>query len=271
MTGTPVVGTVQVDGRPVRLTRIDGPGGAPTLVWWHSELGEVGDQPFLRALAGHGIGVLAPEIPGFGATEAPEAGLERADLWFMCRRILDELAPGPVALGGAGLGGWLAAELAVWWPRRVTALVVADAFGLHLDDAPVHDIFGAPHHETWDRMFPGGGDALAHIRPALADPGDPDAVLVHLFRAQAATARVGWNPFLHDPLLADRLGTLRVPALVVWGGSDGVVPPAHAHRWAALLPDARLEVLDGAGHLPHLERPDEVAALIAGHLRGSGS
>jgi pimeloyl-ACP methyl ester carboxylesterase len=53
-----------------------------------------------------------------------------------------------------------------------------------------------------------------------------------------------------------------VPALILWGAQDRLVPAAHAHAYAASLPDARVVVLPGAGHYPWLETPDRFAEEI---------
>ena len=87
-----------------------------------------------------------------------------------------------------------------------------------------------------------------------------------MLQAQAATAKVGWNPYLHDPKLRGRLRRVTAPTLVVHARQDGIVPRAHAEAYAAAIPDATLVDLDGAAHLAPLERPDEVAKLVLEHL-----
>ena len=62
--------------------------------------------------------------------------------------------------------------------------------------------------------------------------------------------------------LRQRLGRARLPALVLWGEQDTLVPPAHGSAYAAGLPDARLVVLPGVGHYPYLEAPAAFAAEI---------
>ena len=65
------------------------------------------------------------------------------------------------------------------------------------------------------------------------------------------------------------LAQIDAPTLVIGGAQDPSTPPAeHAARIAAAIPGARLEVLDPGAHLINVERPDEVTALIAGHLEG---
>ena len=74
-----------------------------------------------------------------------------------------------------------------------------------------------------------------------------------------AAARLAWQ-FPYDPKLRGRLPRATVPALVVWGEQDRLVPVAHAHAYVNGLPDARLALLADVGHYPYLERPDAFAA-----------
>jgi pimeloyl-ACP methyl ester carboxylesterase len=228
------------------------------LLYLHSGFGEAGALPLFDHLVDAGFRVTAPPLPGFGESGPAHDCHRIEDAVFQLRPLLDER---PVVVGSS-LGGWLAAELAVWFPDRVRALVLLDAVGLRLDGAPIFDIFSARHPETMRRVLPHGGDLLELLKPAY-DAADPSAALLHLFNASEATARLGWNPFLHDPKLLGRLPGVTAPTLVVWGADDGVVPLAHGEAYAAAIPDARLEVIVGCGHLPALEQPAAVADLAA--------
>ena len=71
---------------------------------------------------------------------------------------------------------------------------------------------------------------------------------------------------MHDPGLAPRLAGLRTPTLVLWGQLDGLFPVGVAAQWVALLPDAQLHVIDGAGHLPLVDRPEEFVEVVRDFL-----
>ena len=70
-----------------------------------------------------------------------------------------------------------------------------------------------------------------------------------------------------EPSAETRLGELDVPALLVVGDADRPEILSLAERLARELPDARLETIDGAGHLPSLERPDELNRLLLDFLQ----
>jgi pimeloyl-ACP methyl ester carboxylesterase len=57
-----------------------------------------------------------------------------------------------------------------------------------------------------------------------------------------------------------------VPTLVLWGASDGIVTPAYGRAYAALIPGARFQVIEGAGHHPELEQPAAFATAVASFL-----
>jgi pimeloyl-ACP methyl ester carboxylesterase len=67
---------------------------------------------------------------------------------------------------------------------------------------------------------------------------------------------------MSDPRLLQRLGSVNLPVLAIWGDSDRIVTPAYGSAYAAAFPNARFEIVKDAGHLPHLEKPAATFALI---------
>ena len=90
-----------------------------------------------------------------------------------------------------------------------------------------------------------------------------------LYRAQVTSARVGWSPpYLRSLTLARRLSRISVPALLVWGDQDRLVPPQHAEAYKAGIPDARAVMVPGGAHCLVAQRPDETSQAVLGFLRG---
>ena len=79
----------------------------------------------------------------------------------------------------------------------------------------------------------------------------------------AATARLAWDPYLHNPKLRRRLWRISAPTLVVRGAADTLIPEAHARAYADEIPDATYVEVDRAAHMVMIERPDAVAEAIA--------
>jgi len=250
--------------------RRGGSGGPAPLVYLHSASGEGASVPMLEDLADDRA-VVAPEFPGFGDSEGLDRIEDIEDAAFHLLDVLDRLGLASADLVGMSLGGWMAAELAVRWPERVRRLVLVNAVGLYVEGSPITEIFGRPLDELAGELFADPEFPLAQLMRELAKAEqDPSAVPFELLRpmlqAQAATAKLGWRPYLHDPKLPGRLGRIAAPTLVVHGVRDGIVPAAHARAYAEAIPDARLVELDHAAHLAVLERPVELAALVREHV-----
>jgi pimeloyl-ACP methyl ester carboxylesterase len=208
--------------------------------------------------------VHVPDLPGFGRSERPDWARDTRDLSIVLGHWVARQELGPVTLVGAGFGGWLAAQLATMRPELLSGLVLVGAAGLLPREGRILDQFLTSHSE--------------YVRAAFHDPAAYDAVfgteltdelLLALDEAREMTTRVAWKPYMYDRRLEPLLAEVQLPALVVWGELDHVVPMECAHRYVAALPRARLEVVAGSGHAVDLERPAELAALIRRHVRGA--
>ena len=247
-------------------------GEGPPLVYLHSAGGETSLEVLDDLTAD--FDVIVPVLPGWGESEGGEQIDGPEDVVFHLLDVWDGLGlvtalPAPLVLG-TSLGGWMALELATRYPDRVRGLVLVNPVGLHLDDAPIAEMFGRSPAELADMLFADQSHPIAQAMHAMEEfTGDvgkrteiPVELVLPMWKAMGATARIGWDPYLHNPKLRSRLPRVTVPVLVVAGADDGLVPRAHAEVYAAELPQARLEVVDGAAHWLPLERPDELAALV---------
>jgi pimeloyl-ACP methyl ester carboxylesterase len=251
---------VDVRGTAVRLLRA---GSGPPLLYLHGST----DGAWLPAHAAlaEAHTVLRPDLPGFGGSADDERIDSVHDLAFFCLDLLETLEIEHVALVGSSLGGWLAADLATIEPRRITRLVLIDAAGLRVEDCGQPDEFVLDTAQVVERAFHAPEQRERAMTAATAVEGDPALLETHL-RNRIATAHLAWNPYFHDPKLPDRLHRITAPTLIVWGREDGLVPLAHAHRWDELLPDARLEVIEDCGHVPHVEALPRFLELVAPFL-----
>jgi pimeloyl-ACP methyl ester carboxylesterase len=251
--------------------RRGGSGGAVPVVYLHSAQGEGASLAFLEELADTHE-VVAPVFPGFGASEGLDAIDDIEDASFHLLDVLDRLGFDQVDLVGLSLGGWMGAELATRWPGRVRRLVLVNAVGLYVEGEPITEIFGRPLDELAGELYADPDHPVAQMMRAMAaaemNPGEiPFDLIRPVIQSQAATAKLGWKPYLHNPKLRGRLGRVSAPTLVVHGHHDGIVPRAHAEAYVAGIPGARLAELEDAAHMATLERPADVAALVGRHLQ----
>jgi len=261
-----------------------GAAGAPPLVYLHSAGGET-DLAVLEDLQ-RDFEVFVPVLPGWGESEGGDQIDGPEDVVFHLLDVWDALGLGPQRrplVLGTSLGGWMALELATRYPERVAGLVLVNPVGLHLDDAPIAELFGRSPAELAQMLFADQSHPIAVAMHAMEEfTGDvgkkveiPLELVLPMWKAMGATARIGWDPYLHNPKLRGRLHRVSVPVLIVIGAHDGLVPRAHGETYAAELPDARLEVIENAAHWLPFEAPDELAALVrtfaAERLAGSAA
>jgi pimeloyl-ACP methyl ester carboxylesterase len=249
-------------------------GHGDALVYLHSAAGEAAATAVLEDLA-DSFSVTAPMFPGFGESEGMDEIDDMEDAAFHLLDIWDQLGLTAPAVVGTSLGGWMAAELATRNPEKVGSLVLVNPAGLHVEGAPVGEIFGRPPDELARDLFADeshpfvvAADQMAQMTTMKVDP--PFELVRPMLQSLAATAKVAWNPYLHNPRLRRRLHRISAPTLVVHGAQDRLSPRAHAEAYAAGIPGARLVDVEGAGHMLPLEKAAELAALVRGHVTRSG-
>jgi pimeloyl-ACP methyl ester carboxylesterase len=240
----------------VPVTVTDRGEGAPVLLL-HGGAGPDSVNGFAGLLAARlPLRVLTPVNPGFAGTPRPAPLDSVRKLAGAYAALLAELDLTGVTVVGSSIGGWAAAELALAAPDRVGGLVLLDAAGLDSADHPIADFFSLTLDQVVDISY-----------------FDPDAHRIDLSamtdsqRAVAAGNRAALEVYggrsMADPTLAARLTGITAPALVVWGEADGMVTPAYGKEYAAAIPGARFHLMPRAGHLPQIETPEALLALLA--------
>ncbi len=247
-----------VDGRPVRILEA---GTGPALLWLHDTFGNRW-SPGQDELARH-VHLLAPTPPGFEDAVALEQIDAPEDVVFWLDDLLAALPLArPIALG-CGLGGWMLAEYAVRYPERLSGMILVNPYGLELPGALAGDEFALTPSQLRPLVFPDPeGDLALEWLPDT----EPPERLERTLRARVAAARLAWQ-FPYNPKLLGRLPRARLPALVIWGDGDRLLPRRHAEAYAQHLPTARLVVIAGAGHYPYVTRPRELAREVQAFVR----
>lgn len=257
---------------PVKVLR----GGAgPDFLYLHSALGEQADA--LCADLAADFTVAAPFFPGFSGSEGIDEIDDIEDAVYHLLDLIDRLDMERPIVAGLSLGGWMSAELAVRYPDSISGLVLANPAGLYIAGHPIGEIFGRSTPDLADEIFADHDQPLYQLMKGLGgsvekalSTGALDfaAVQPHL-EAQAATAKLAWNPYLHNPKLQKHLGRVDVPTVVISSSQDGLIPPAHPEAYAAGIRGARLERVE-AGHMLVLEQPEVIAAAVRS-LAGGGA
>src|ERR1700681_3879164 len=250
--------TISVRGITTHLFEA-GASSAPPLLYLHgTSLGNLW-LDFHLALTQH-FHVFAPDIPGFGLSERPDWMRNMSDYVLYFRDLLDTLGLEKATLVGHSLGGWMAAELAVWYPERVEKLVLSNAAGIRVKGSPIADLFAMNAQEVLMACF----DDFAAAAPLI--PAEFNAeYLIGQYRQLTTLASLAWNP-TYDPKLERRLARVTCPTMIVWGENDRLIPPIYAEAFHRAIAGSRVAMLSGTGHMPMFEKPQEWSTIIADFL-----
>jgi pimeloyl-ACP methyl ester carboxylesterase len=231
--------------------------GHPLLVL-HGVEGHEGWLPFYDALATQAT-VYAPAHPGFTPTPCP-AWLETiAHQAVFYHWFLQEAALPLVDVVGCGIGGWIAAQMAIMCPHHLRHLILVDAAGMRPQHSDIFDIFITPWKQVIERAFYDPAAAPEYQRlfgGEWQEFGGPREA------GRTMAMRLCFRPFMYDPAFPGMLGKVRVPTLVAWGANDQIIPRECGDLYQQAIPGATLRVLEQCGHWPHFERPHELARLI---------
>jgi pimeloyl-ACP methyl ester carboxylesterase len=235
--------------------------------------------------------VYAPDLPGFGRTEKPVARYGIPYFTRFVERYMEGRRLRSAAIVGASLGGRVALELALKYPQRVRKLVLVNSLGLGRPSmqltyglmtlprigealmkvagdavrwAPARMIRGAAARyvgSSTDLKRTMDDTYFANIRELYAADGYRDAYLTTIRSLITPRALLG-----ADYDLSKRLPEIKVPVQLIWGADDPLFPIAHAARAHALINNSRLAVIEGAGHTPQAERPEEFNRVLDNFL-----
>ncbi len=263
-------------GRKVALAE---QGNGPPLLYLHDFAdvhGARSDWLDFHARLADGFRLVAPAHPGCAGSDEDEAANTIDDVVFGLLEVLDALGLESMPVVGAGIGGWIAAELAVRHRRLVERLALIAPAGLYVPGHPIADIFMAVQprdghdHSDLRRLLFARADAPMALDfvPDGRGAFEPESLRYRMFRF---AGRIGFHPpYLHSRSLLARLQRFDRPALIVAGERDALVPPVHFAAYADRLPAAKLVIFREAGHSLHIEQSEEAAACVIEFLSREG-
>src|SRR6201992_2555657 len=242
-------------------------GDGPPLFLFHSLLSDRASFDAVEPTLSRAFRVLVPELPGFGQSQAVGGGLaEVADR--MAEAVKDASGGKDAIVLGNGYGGCVALQMAIRHPGIASKLVLADCGAA----------FSQPGREAFRNM------AAASKAKGLA--AITDVAMRRLFAPEFQAEHPGLMQdrraaFLKtDPVvfqaacaqlaaldLRPELSRVKAPVLVLVGEHDEATPPPMSHELAALLPNARLQIIPGCAHVPQLQSPEIFLEMIGDFLQ----
>ena len=233
----------------------EGPSGGPVVVLVHGLGGRAEDWTNLAPfLAKAGYRVYMPDLPGYGRSEEPaDFSYSVSEEAGIVVGFFDALSLKQVDLGGWSMGGWIAQRIAIEHPDRIRRLMLFDSAGLYAKPLWDTGLFTSTTPEQLKQFY-----ALLMPNP----PTVPEFVVRDILRitkerswiTQRALASMLTGRDVTDTLLPN----LKMPVLLVWGQVDRITPLSQGEKIHEIIPQSRLEVIPGCGHLA----PSQCAAQI---------
>jgi pimeloyl-ACP methyl ester carboxylesterase len=243
---------------------VQGPANGQPVVLVHGLGGRGEDWGNLAPyLVKAGYRVYTPDLLGFGQSEEPHnANYSIAEQAKIVVGFFDRVGLQQPDLVGWSMGGWIVQKVAVTHPDRVRRLVLMDSAGLRV----------APNWDT--RLFtPSTPDELSRLNELLTPnpPSVPGFVAQDILRVSANTSwvikRALASMFSAKDVTDDDLPALKMPVLILWGDQDRITPLTEGRAIHALIPQSRLEVARGCGHLAPQQCSDRFGPEMAAFLQ----
>ncbi|MFT3803863.1 MAG: acetoin dehydrogenase dihydrolipoyllysine-residue acetyltransferase subunit [Burkholderiaceae bacterium] len=260
----PAFDYAQVDGIRVRYAR-RGPESGTPVIFIHGFGGDLNNWLFNLDAVADKHPVIALDLPAHGQSTIELAGTTLGAQAAFVGKFMETIGVASAHLVGHSMGGGVAAQIAVDMPSKVASLALIDSAGFG-DEVNADYTDGFVRADSRRELKPVAellfADTSLVSRQLLDD-------LLKYKRMDGVTEALGalgtelFGGGRQREQPGKALGGFGKPVLVIWGSQDRVIPSSHAKAAPA---GAKVELLDGAGHMPQMEKANEVNALLRRHL-----
>jgi 2-hydroxy-6-oxonona-2,4-dienedioate hydrolase len=255
-----------------RIHYIDTGGAGPVVILIHGMSSDLTDWVFNKPILERDFRVVALDQLGYGKSDKPMVNYRVATWVDYLDAFMKELKIERASLVGASMGGWIAAAFAIEHPQRVDKLVLIDSAGYS-------NLYNLDARTLSRRMNPSTRAEVLDILKMTFHGAlfHGDAVVDRVYTRRMSSGDGYTNQrvidsFLRgDDVLDGRYGKITAPTLLVWGREDKLVPLEIARRMQKEIPGSRLEVIDGAGHLPQVEQAMKFNQVLLQFLSGGAN
>ncbi len=259
-------------------------GQGPAILFIHGIAGSSRTWRFVLPELANEYSVIAPDLLGHGNSAKPPGDYSLGAYASSIRDFLAAIDVSRATIVGQSFGGGVALQLAYQYPELCERLVLVDSGGLGKEVSWLLRIFTLPAAEyLMPALFPGflrsKGDALnkffydkglrspkySEIWAAYASLTDSEnrAAFVRILKAVIEPG--GQSVSAMDKLYL----AAHLPTLIVWGDKDEIIPVSHAYRAHEAITGSRLEIIQGAGHFPHVENPEKFTEILRDFMLNS--
>jgi pimeloyl-ACP methyl ester carboxylesterase len=246
-------------------------GEGPVVLLIHGMAGSATTWKHVMPLLAEHFTVIAPDLPGHGASDKAVGDLSLGAFASTLRDLLVALGHERATVVGQSLGGGIAMQLAYQYPERCERLVLVGSGGLGSEVNFLLKALSLPGSElvlqvacspgvrdTVDRVGRVATSLGLHAAPATAELwrsyrslGDASTRRAFLRTLRSVIDRGGQAVSASDRLHL----AAEMPSLIVWGDADPIIPVEHARAAHEAIPGSRLEIFEDVGHFPHCEAP----------------
>ncbi len=250
--------------------RVEGPTTGPVALFFHPFPLHAGAwEEMLAACAAAGWCAAAFDAPGFGGAPPLGRPLTMDLLAEMGAAALDILGAASAALVGCSMGGYAMMAFARKFPQRMDAAVlIATKASADTEEARKNR-----ERQAALALDKGASAVISEVVPKMLAPGTPEAIRRRVDELASRATPQGIADALRGMALrpdsTSDLPRWKAPTLAIAGAQDQLIPRAEMEKIARSVPAARLEFIEGTGHLPFLEKPREVAPILTAHLRAA--
>ncbi len=223
------------------------PDDNPTLVLVHGANDQAGTWFTVAPALARSYRVIIPDLPGHGDSEPRSGPIPISLIVSQLEAILaDERG---LTLVGNSLGGWVVLLYALRNPERVSRLFLEASGGL---SRPLSSPLVAHDRE----------EAMVVLRAVHGPAFQPQEWVIDALLQRATDSPMLRLTEVQEHAIEGRLGEIEIPATLIWGADDGVLPLSYAEALQQAIPGSELKVIEGAAHIPHMQQPERFLACL---------